>query len=83
MRIITAAQLKNGLDSYLEEAKNGEVLIVTKDGKEICEIRPRAESKLAIFDSLTGIASGVDFSSAHEERASKFEVCSNIKTSFQ
>jgi len=71
MSIITATQLKNGLGAYLEEAKNGEILIITKDGKEICEIRPRTESKLALFDSLTGIASGVNASEAREERTSR------------
>ena len=68
---ITATQLKNGLGAYLEEAKNGKVLIITKDGKEICELRPRTESKLALFDSLTGIASGVDAESARDERTAK------------
>ena len=71
MCIITATQLKNALGAYLEAAKNGETLIITKDGKEICEIRPRTESKLALFDSLTGIARGVDASEAREERVAK------------
>lgn len=71
MSIITATQLKNSLGAYLEEAKNGETIIITKDGKEICELRPRTESKLALFDSLTGIASTVDGEIAHEERVSK------------
>ena len=71
MCIITATQLKNALGAYLEEAKNGETLIITKDGKEICEIRPRTESKLALFDSLAGIARGVDASEAREERVAK------------
>ena len=71
MCIITATQLKNKLGAYLEEAKNGEVFIVTKDGKEICELRPRTESKLALFDSLTGIASSVDGNAARDERTSK------------
>ena len=71
MYSITATQLKNGLGAYLEKAKNGEVLIITKDGKEICEIRPRTQSKLALFDSLTGIASGIDAEKAREERTAK------------
>ena len=71
MSIITATQLKNSLGAYLEEAKNGEILIVTKDGKEICEIRPRTDSKLALFDSLTGIARGVDATKARDERTSR------------
>ena len=71
MRIITATQLKNALGAYLEEAKNGEILIITKDGKEICEIRPRTDSKLALFDSLTGIARGVDATKARDERTSR------------
>lgn len=71
MCLITATQLKNSLGAYLEKARRGETIIVTKDGKEICEIRPRTESKLALFDSLTGIASGVDFSTAKEERTSR------------
>lgn len=71
MITITATQLKNSLGSYLDEAKNGQTIIVTKDGKEICEIRPRAETKLALFDSLIGIAKGVDAEKAKEERISK------------
>lgn len=71
MSIITATQLKNGLGAYLEEAKNGEIIIVTKGGEEICELRPRTQSKLALFDSLTGIASGIDASNARDERTAK------------
>ena len=71
MPTITATQLKNALGAYLEEAKNGETFIITKDGKKICEIRPLTEAKLAIFDSLTGIAKGVDADAAREERLAK------------
>lgn len=71
MCIITATQLKNKLGACLEGAKNGEVFIITKDGKEICELRPRTESKLALFDSLTGIASSVDGNTVRDERTSK------------
>lgn len=71
MSIITVTQLKSRLGFYLEKAKSGETLIVTKNGKEICEIRPRTESKLAVFDSLTGIARGVDASAARDERAKR------------
>ena len=68
MSIITATQLKNGLGFYLEQVRNGESFIVTKDGIEVCELKPRIDSKLAIFDSLTGIAKGVDYEEITEER---------------
>ena len=68
MRIITKAQLENHLEDCLEEAKCGEILVIAENGKEICEIHPRIESKLAVFDSLTGIASGIDATDARNER---------------
>lgn len=71
MSIITATQLKNSLGSYLEQVKNGETLIVTKDGIEVCEIKPRTDAKLALFDSLTGIAKDVDFDTVKEDRMTK------------
>ena len=71
MSIITATQLKNSLGSYLDQVKNGETFIVTKDGIEVCEIKPRTDAKLALFDSLTGIAKDVDFNVAKEERMAK------------
>lgn len=61
MKTVTAAGLKSNLSGYLEMANNGEVFIVAKNGRKICEIHPSIEAKLAIFDSLTGIASGVVF----------------------
>ena len=71
METITATQLKNSLGAYLELVRAGGSFIVTKDGKEICEIRPRIESRLALFDSFEGIASGIDAEQAHEERVAK------------
>ena len=68
MKTITATELKNALGAYLEEAKQGETLIITKDGKEICEIRSLKERRLALFDSLTGVASDVDPEEAKVER---------------
>jgi prevent-host-death family protein len=68
MKTITATELKNALGAYLEEAKKGETLIITKDGKEICEIRSLKERRLALFDSLTGVASDVDPEEAKAER---------------
>lgn len=70
-QIITATQLKNGLGSYLEQAGEGTVFIITKDGKQICELRPIVDSKLALFDSLTGICKDVDFEKAKAERLAK------------
>ena len=71
MTTITVTQLKNSLESYLEMAASGETFTVIEDGIEVCEIKPRAEAKLAVFDSLIGIAKGVDAETAKEERIAK------------
>ena len=71
MTTITVTQLNNSLESYLEMAANGETFIVTKDGVEVCEIKPRIEAKLAVFDSLTGMAKGVNVETAKEEKIAK------------
>ena len=70
MPIVTATQLKNGLGSFLKLASSGEVIVITKNGREICELRPRTDSKLALFDSLTGIAEGVAAEQIRDERSS-------------
>ena len=60
MLTITEQQLKNDLDGYLDMASSGETIIVTKSGQEICELGPRPDPRLTLFDSLTGIAESVD-----------------------
>ena len=68
MRRVSISELRNNLSSYLEIVRNGESLIVTKKGSAICEIHPRTAAKLELFDSLTGLCSGVDAIEARDER---------------
>lgn len=68
MHTITATELKKSLGHYLDIVANGEKVVVTKGGEEILEMTPKKPSKLTIFESLIGIAKGVDAQKAREER---------------
>lgn len=68
MCTITATELKKSLGRILTMVSNGETVIVTKGGESILEMRPTKPSKLQIFNSLIGIAKGVDSEAAKEER---------------
>ena len=68
MRSVSFSELRDNLSFYLEIVRYGESLIVTKKGSVICEIHPRTTAKLELFDSLTGICSGVDAIEARNER---------------
>lgn len=68
MKTVTIEELRNDLEALLEEAHEGETIIVKKDNQEICYILPSKEARLALFDSLAGIASDVDPEKARDER---------------
>jgi len=70
MRTITTAELEESLDEYLDMVARGETIIMTRDDEEILEMHPIESSKVAVFESLIGIAKGVDPEKAKEERLS-------------
>jgi antitoxin (DNA-binding transcriptional repressor) of toxin-antitoxin stability system len=56
--IITASELKAHIGRYLDTAGR-EDIFVTRKGKVIARISNPANDKLALLDSLAGIAEGV------------------------
>ncbi|MBQ9457942.1 MAG: type II toxin-antitoxin system Phd/YefM family antitoxin [Bacilli bacterium] len=68
MITITATEFRKHLGFYLQAVQDGKTLAITKNGREICELHPSIPAKLALFDSLCGIAKGIDPDQAREER---------------
>jgi prevent-host-death family protein len=56
--IVTATEMKNNFDKYLDMVIRGNEVIVTKNGKEIGRFIPKAQSISYLTDSLTGIIKG-------------------------
>lgn len=65
---VSTTELKKKKSHYLRLAEYGETVIVTRYGKPIVEIAPRKKTKLEVFNSLIGIAKGIDPIAAKEER---------------
>ena len=57
--LITATELKTNLGKYLDTA-NDEDVFVTRKGKIIAKISNPSNEKIALLDSLVGIANGAD-----------------------
>ena len=56
--IITATELKSNLGKYLEMVSEEEI-IITKNGKCIARLAKPESEKIALLDSLVGIAKNV------------------------
>jgi antitoxin (DNA-binding transcriptional repressor) of toxin-antitoxin stability system len=67
--IITASELKAKVGRYLDTAGREDVF-VTRKGKVVAKISNPASDKLAILDSLAGIAEGVHLT-AREARSER------------
>ena len=67
--IITATELKTNIGRYLDAAGKEDVF-VSRKGKIVAKISNPASDKVAMLDSLVGIAAGVSLSAdeAHAER---------------
>ena len=68
MITVSITDLKKRKNHYFRLAEYGEAILVTRYGKPIAEIAPKRKSKIEIFDSLIGVAKGVDPVAAKEER---------------
>ncbi len=68
MITVSITDLKKRKSHYFRLAEYGEAILVTRYGKPIVEIAPKRKSKIEIFDSLIGVAKGVDPVAAKEER---------------
>lgn len=53
--VITATELKNNLGKYLEMVFDEEI-IITKNGKSIARLSKPESEKIALLDSLVGVA---------------------------
>jgi antitoxin (DNA-binding transcriptional repressor) of toxin-antitoxin stability system len=62
--VITATELKANLGRYLDAAKR-EDIFVTRRGKVVAKISNPTVDKVALLDSLVGVAAGVNMT--HEE----------------
>jgi antitoxin (DNA-binding transcriptional repressor) of toxin-antitoxin stability system len=67
--LITATELKANIGRYLDTADD-EDIFVSRKGKIIAKISNPARDKVALLDSLVGIANGVNLS-AEEARAER------------
>jgi antitoxin (DNA-binding transcriptional repressor) of toxin-antitoxin stability system len=67
--LITATELKTNIGRYLDTASD-EDIFVSRKGKIIAKISNPARDKVALLDSLVGIADGVSLS-AEEARAER------------
>ena len=70
---ITATELKMNLGKYLEMIDEEEV-IITKNGKSIARLSKPQSEKIALLDSLVGIAKDLtetDLAEIKEERLSR------------
>jgi antitoxin (DNA-binding transcriptional repressor) of toxin-antitoxin stability system len=53
MKAVAVKELKNRLSSYLQEVKNGEVVLVTDRGRVVAELRqPSTGSALSSHDQI-------------------------------
>jgi antitoxin (DNA-binding transcriptional repressor) of toxin-antitoxin stability system len=67
--LITASDLKANIGRYLDAASDEDVF-VSRKGRIVAKISNPARDKVALLDSLVGIAEGVDLS-AEEARAER------------
>ena len=65
--LITTTELKANIGRYLDTAGNEDVF-VTRKGKIIAKISNPANDKLALLDSLVGIAEGETLSAKEARR---------------
>ncbi len=64
----TTTEMQNNFGRYLALVQGGNVVIVTKNGKEVGRFIPRAASVSYLTDSLTGILKGdTDMDQAREK----------------
>jgi antitoxin (DNA-binding transcriptional repressor) of toxin-antitoxin stability system len=70
--LITATDLKLNMSRYLDTASK-EDIYVSRKGKVIAKISNPARDKVALLDSLVGIAKDVDLT-AEEARAARLSV---------
>ena len=56
--IVTATEMKNNFDEYLDMVSRGNEVIVTGNGKELGRFIPKSRSISYLTDSLTGIIKG-------------------------
>ena len=70
--VITATELKANVGKYLDNAKR-EDIFVTRKGKLVAKISNPANDKVALLDSLIGIAdgAGVSLEEARSERLAR------------
>lgn len=54
----TSTEMQNNFGKYLHIVMNGGEVIVTRKGKEVGRLIPRAASVSYLTDSLTGVLSG-------------------------
>ena len=56
--IVTAIEMKNNFDEFLDMVIRGNEVIVTENGKELGRFIPKSRSISYLTDSLTGIIKG-------------------------
>jgi antitoxin (DNA-binding transcriptional repressor) of toxin-antitoxin stability system len=69
--LITATELKANIGQYLDSA-NEEDIFISRKGKIIARISSPTRDKVALLDSLVGIADGVSLS-AEEARSERLD----------
>ena len=73
---VTAAEIQNNFDRYLNMVMNGSEVIVTRNGREVGRFIPKGTTVSYLTDSLKGILKGgYDIDSAREEGLkAKYEI---------
>lgn len=70
---VSVTEFKNGIDQYLEQISDEEI-IITKDGLIVATLVPPQKSKAALIHSLRGtLPSSATVEEARKERLAKHE----------
>ena len=53
--VVTSTEIQNNFDKYLSLVMSGQVVIITKNGKEVAHLVPKDTAVSYLTDSLAGI----------------------------
>ena len=56
--VVTSTEIQNNFDKYLSLVMSGQVVIITKNGKEVAHLVPKDTAASCLTDSLSGIIKG-------------------------
>ena len=73
--VATATEMQNNFGRYADMVANGEVVVVTRNGKEIGRFIPRDYHIRFLSERLRGIAKGEDYDEIKDrEMRQKYEI---------